>query len=159
MIAGCERRRSSNDTCVHVDTCLPPEIFNTDQGSQFTGEDWITPLRAAGAAISMDGNGRWIDNIRSERSWRSVRYEDMYLCAYSDNWHGIDAWCGVTNQFKRLSGDGAWGLGPPMLNPCLCCDTREEGEHVVLSECLFPAKNAFESAAIKNAQRHETAVQ
>ena len=47
-----------------------PEIFNTDQGSQFTSEDWIAPLKAAGVAISMDGKGRWIDNVFIERLWR-----------------------------------------------------------------------------------------
>jgi putative transposase len=52
-----------------------PEIFNTDQGSQYTSEDWITPLKAAGVAISMDGKGRWIDNVFIERLWRSVKYE------------------------------------------------------------------------------------
>jgi putative transposase len=61
----------------------PPEIFNTDQGSQFTCEAWIAPLKAAGVAISMDGKGRWIDNIFIERLWRSVKYEDVYLHAYA----------------------------------------------------------------------------
>jgi transposase InsO family protein len=60
----------------------PPEIFNTDQGSQFTSEEWIAPLKAAGVAISMDGKGRWIDNVFIERLWRSVKYEDVYLRAY-----------------------------------------------------------------------------
>ena len=66
----------------------PPEIFNTDQGSQFTSEDWTTPLKAADVAISMDGKGRWIDNIFIERLWRSVKYEDVYLHAYAS---GSDA--------------------------------------------------------------------
>jgi putative transposase len=61
----------------------PPEIFNTDQGSQFTSEEWIAPLKAAGVAISMDGKGRWIDNVFIERLWRSVKYEDVYLHAYA----------------------------------------------------------------------------
>ena len=61
-----------------------PEIFNTDQGSQFTSEDWITPLKAAGVAISMDGKGRWIDNVFIERLWRSVKYEEVYLRAYAN---------------------------------------------------------------------------
>ena len=51
----------------------PPEIFNTDQGSQFTSEEWTMPLKAAGVAISMDGKGRWIDNIFIDRLWRSVK--------------------------------------------------------------------------------------
>ena len=62
----------------------PPEIFNTDQGSQFTSEEWITPLKAAGVAISMDGKGRWIDNVFIERLWRSVKYEEVYLRAYAN---------------------------------------------------------------------------
>jgi putative transposase len=61
-----------------------PEIFNTDQGSQFTSEDWIAPLKAAGVAISMDGKGRWIDNVFIERLWRSVKYEEVYLRAYAN---------------------------------------------------------------------------
>jgi putative transposase len=61
-----------------------PEIFNTDQGSQFTSEDWTAPLLVAGVAISMDGKGRWIDNVFIERLWRSVKYEDVYLRAYAN---------------------------------------------------------------------------
>ena len=59
-----------------------PEIFNTDQGSQFTSDDWTNELKAAGVAISMDGKGRWIDNVFIERLWRSVKYENVYLKAY-----------------------------------------------------------------------------
>ena len=66
----------------------PPEIFNTDQGSQFTSEEWLTPLQAAGVAISMDGKGRWIDNVFIERLWRSVKYEEIYLRGYA---HGHEA--------------------------------------------------------------------
>lgn len=78
----------STDFCVEaLEEALrsygPPEIFNTDQGSQFTSEDWTAPLKAAGVAISMDGKGRWIDNIFIERLWRSVKYEDVYLRAYA----------------------------------------------------------------------------
>jgi putative transposase len=61
-----------------------PEIFNTDQGSQFTDEDWITMLEGAGIAISMDGKGRWIDNVFIERLWRSVKYEEIYLRGYAN---------------------------------------------------------------------------
>ncbi len=59
-----------------------PEIFNTDQGSQFTSEDFTAVLKAQGIEISMDGKGRWIDNVFVERLWRSVKYEDIYLRAY-----------------------------------------------------------------------------
>ncbi len=59
-----------------------PEIFNTDQGSQFTSEDFTECLHSNSIAISMDGKGRWKDNIFIERLWRSVKYEDIYLKAY-----------------------------------------------------------------------------
>jgi len=59
-----------------------PEIFNTDQGSQFTDEDFTSPLLAKGVRVSMDGRGRWVDNVFVERLWRSVKYEDIYLHAY-----------------------------------------------------------------------------
>lgn len=59
-----------------------PEIFNTDQGSQFTDDDFTRPLLAKGVRVSMDGRGRWIDNVFVERLWRSVKYEDLYLHAY-----------------------------------------------------------------------------
>jgi putative transposase len=59
-----------------------PEIFNTDQGSQFTSHDFIDVLSKAGIAISMDGKGSWRDNVFVERLWRSVKYEEVYLRAY-----------------------------------------------------------------------------
>lgn len=74
-----------------------PEIFNTDQGSQLTCEDWIAPLKAAGVAISMDGKGRWIDNVFIERLWRSVKYEDVYLRDYADG-HALRA--GLARYFR-----------------------------------------------------------
>lgn len=74
----------------------PPEIFNTDQGSQFTSEDWITELKQRDIRISMDGKGRWIDNVFIERLWRSVKYEDTYLRAYEN---GRDAQASLTRYF------------------------------------------------------------
>ena len=56
-----------------------PEIFNTDQGSQFTSEDFTSVLKDSGIKISMDGKGRWVDNVFVERLWRSVKYEEVYL--------------------------------------------------------------------------------
>jgi len=60
-----------------------PEIFNTDQGSQFTADTFTYALKSRGIAISMDGKGRWMDNVFIERLWRSVKYEDIYLKAYN----------------------------------------------------------------------------
>ena len=59
-----------------------PEIFNTDQGSQFTSGDFTGVLLKAGIMISMDGKGSWRDNVFVERLWRSVKYEEVYLRAY-----------------------------------------------------------------------------
>jgi putative transposase len=59
-----------------------PEIFNTDQGSQFTGSAFTGVLANSGIAISMDGKGAWRDNVFVERLWRSVKYEEVYLRAY-----------------------------------------------------------------------------
>ena len=60
-----------------------PEIFNTDRGCQFTSEEWIARLTELGVRISMDGRGRWMDNVFIERLWRSVKYEDIYLREYA----------------------------------------------------------------------------
>ena len=59
-----------------------PEIFNTDQGAQFTSEAFTAVLKAHDIEISMDGKGRWVDNVFVERLWRSVKYEDVYLRGY-----------------------------------------------------------------------------
>ena len=59
-----------------------PEVFNTDQGVQFTAAAWAGKLEAVGVAVSMDGKGRCLDNVFVERLWRSVKYEDVYLKCY-----------------------------------------------------------------------------
>jgi putative transposase len=63
-----------------------PEIFNSDQGSQFTAAAFTGRLEHCGVAISMDGQGRAIDNVFVERLWRSVKYEEVYLKDYADGW-------------------------------------------------------------------------
>ena len=65
-----------------IETYGAPEIFNTDQGSQFTSEDFTGALKDHDIRISMDANGRWVDNVFVERLWRSVKYEEVYLRAY-----------------------------------------------------------------------------
>ena len=74
----------------------PPEILNTDQGAQFTSEAWTDVAKAANIRISMDGKGRWIDNVFIERLWRSVKYEDVYLRAYEN---GREVQAGLTQYF------------------------------------------------------------
>ncbi len=63
-----------------------PEIFNTDQGSQFTALRFTSRLERAGVSVSMDGRGRALDNVFVERLWRSVKYEEVYLKEYADGW-------------------------------------------------------------------------
>ncbi|MBU2489602.1 MAG: IS3 family transposase [Proteobacteria bacterium] len=73
----------------------PPEIFNTDQGSQFTSQDFTGALKDAGVRISMDGKGRWMDNVMIGRLWRSLKYESVYLYAFetgSEARQGIGRW-------------------------------------------------------------------
>jgi putative transposase len=70
-----------------------PEIFNSDQGSQFTAAAFTARLESAGVAISMDRRGRAIDNVFVERLWRSVKYEEVYLHDYATAWeaeHGLE---------------------------------------------------------------------
>jgi putative transposase len=77
-----------------------PEIFNTDQGSQFTSAAFTGTLAAAGVKISMDGRGRWMDNVFIERLWRSLKHEDVYLKGYADGREakdGIGAWIAFYN--------------------------------------------------------------
>ena len=72
-----------------------PRIFNTDQGAQFTSAAFTAKLEAAGIAISMDGRGRFMDNIFIERLWRSIKYEEVHLKAYVDGREaraGIGSW-------------------------------------------------------------------
>jgi len=73
-----------------------PEIFNTDQGSQFTGTDFIALLKRHEIQISMDGKGCWRDNVFVERLWRTVKYEEVYLHAYESV---SDVRAGLTRYF------------------------------------------------------------
>jgi putative transposase len=68
-----------------------PEIFNSDQGSQFTAKAFTERLEACGVSISMDGRGRAIDNVFVERLWRSVKYEEVYLKDYTTAWEAEDS--------------------------------------------------------------------
>lgn len=81
-----------------------PEIFNTDQGCQFTSEAFTVALAARGIRISMDGKGRCMDNIFIERLWRSLKYEEVYLHAYDtvrDARAGIQRWMDFYNQRRK----------------------------------------------------------
>jgi putative transposase len=83
-----------------------PDIFNTDQGSQFTSTDFTGVLLKAGIAISMDGKGAWRDNVFVERLWRTIKYEEVYLKAYetvSDARASISSYLDFYNRRRRHS--------------------------------------------------------
>ena len=89
-----------------LDRYGPPEIFNTDQGSQFTSLAFTDVLQDAGIQISMDGKGRWMDNVFIERLWRSLKYEQVYLAEYatgSDARAGIGWWIDFYNERRPHS--------------------------------------------------------
>ena len=80
-----------------------PEIFNTDQGCQFTSAEWTGRLTELGVKISMDGRGRWMDNVFIERLWRSVKYEEIYLKEYAtipELQQGLGTWFNRYNHWR-----------------------------------------------------------
>lgn len=94
----------------------PPEIMNTDQGSQFTSFVWTDTLKRVGIRISMDGKGRFIDNIFIERLWRSLKYECVYLHAWetgSQAKAGVGAWMNFYNHRRPHTAHG--GRPPAMV--------------------------------------------
>ena len=94
----------------------PPEIMNTDQGSQFTSFAWTDRLRRLGVRISMDGKGRFLDNIFVERLWRSLKYECIYLHAWetgSDVRTGLNNWITFYNEKRPHTTHG--GLPPSVV--------------------------------------------
>ena len=81
-----------------------PEVFNTDQGSPFTSQEFIDRLKREDIQISMDGKGRWLDNVFIERLWRSVKYEEVYLKAYTniaDAKRSLVCYFGFYNERRR----------------------------------------------------------
>ena len=92
-----------------LDRQSAPEIFNTDQGSQFTSRDWTQALKAAGIQISMDGKGRWLDHVFIERLWRSLKQECVYLNAFDsmrDASAQISQWIAYYNRERPHSSLG-----------------------------------------------------
>ena len=92
-----------------MDRYSPPEIFNSDQGSQFTSLDFTQALKNRNIRISMDGNGQWRDNVYVERFWRSLKYECVYLHAFetgSQAREGIGRWIRFYNERRPHSTHG-----------------------------------------------------
>jgi putative transposase len=96
-----------------------PEIFNTDQGCQFTSEAWIEAVESMGTKVSMDGRGRWIDNVFIERLWRSLKCEDIYLKDYRsvpELEQGVSRWMKDYNHERIHEGldyECPWSLYRP----------------------------------------------
>lgn len=85
------------------------EIFNTDQGRQFTSAAFVGTLLGAGIKVSMDGRGRWLDNVFIERLWRSLKHEEVYLEGYADGHEaraGIAAWMAFYNLSRPHQAPG-----------------------------------------------------
>jgi len=102
----------------------PPEIMNSDQGSQFTSVEWTNALTEAEVKVSMDGRGRWIDNRIIERLWRSLKYECIYLNAFetgSEARGGIERWIDYYNADRPHSTHG-------ILTPNEAYETKIEPE-------------------------------
>ena len=108
-----------------------PAIFNTDQGSQFTSTAFTSVLQRSGIRISMDGRGRWLDNVFIERLWRSLKYEEVYLKSYADGREaraGIAAWIvfyNATRPHQALDGRApmtVWRTGMMGLLPANAVD-------------------------------------
>jgi len=100
-----------------------PEIFNTDQGAQFTDKHFTAVLESKGVRISMDGKGRWVDNVFVERLWRSLKYEEVYLNAYgsiAEAKSGIGTWFEFYNRIRahqsldRMTPEAAYLGAQPM---------------------------------------------
>lgn len=96
-----------------------PKVFNTDQGSQFTSPDWVKAIEDQGIKVSMDGKGRWMDNVFIERLWRSVKYEKLRLWSYEtvlDVSRLVSEWMDFYNHrrsHQALDGKSPWHLYDP----------------------------------------------
>ena len=125
-----------------------PDIFNTDQGSQFTGSAFTRVLATNGIAISMDGKGAWRDNVFVERLWRSVKYEEVYLRAYesvSEARTSIGRYLDFYNGRRPLlAGSFLWasGVGTPSgVRTCLAggpgVENRADRYRQLARECVW----------------------
>lgn len=122
-------------------TITTPDIFNSDQGSQFTSRECTGILQSRGIRISMDGRGRVFDNIFIERLWRTVKYEEVYLKDYTDVWEAewnLDRYFRFYNTErphtalgKKTPHEVYWG----MTEPSILAPHRQEGIH--LNEPVF----------------------
>ena len=121
-----------------LDRYGPPEIFNTDQGSQFTSLAFTDVLKDAGIHIAMDGKGRWMDNVFIERLWRSLKYEQVYLAEYATGSNaraGIGWWI----DFLQRTATALVARGPDARRGVHCGGCSETGA----LPCLITARRGL----------------
>ena len=126
-----------------------PEIFNTDQGSQFTSAAFTGALAEAGVAISMDGRGRWMDNVFIERLWRSLKDEDVYLKGYAEAGRraGIAEWIAFTTNgalIRRWRTAHQWRCGARRRR---CRGCGDDGHRFRVAHCRQQQKQTQPLAA------------
>jgi putative transposase len=139
-----------------------PEILNTDQGSQSTSAAFTTILAAAGIRVSMDGRGRWMDNVFTERLWRSLKHEDLYLKGYAD---GREAHTGIASWFPRRPHQAlesrapmaAWRDGL-VLDTAVDMTLRLDNARA-LPTCPQPQQKAADSGLISSGERSGPPIQ
>jgi len=95
-----------------------PQCFNTDQGSQFTSESFLKPLKDNNIKISMDGKGRALDNVIIERFWRNLKYEHIYLLEHESL---VQTRIGISEYIDRYNSEGIMAFRGEPLTRLLCC--------------------------------------
>jgi len=114
-----------------------PEYFNTDQGAQYTSDEFLRPLKERGIKISMDGKGRAIDNIFTERLWRTIKYEEVYLKGYENM---LDAISGLSRYLDFYNSE--------RIHAALSYATPDEAYARVKDvDCIEVGKNSLKRAA------------
>lgn len=123
-----------------------PEIFNTDQGAQFTSQEFTGRLLKESIQISMDGKGRAIDNVMIERLWRSVKYEEIYLKSYTSRPIAVRELSRVSTTTATNAPTRAWATGPPG-KPSKPLSENDPADHLSNAAPWSKTRGPLQSAA------------